>query len=94
MRDNYERKHAEFWVECISPGLLRGAEGELALVYHEDEKSLWFTGVDKVRFPSALKWENKMPGWAKQRRDKIIERIRRKYPQHCMSVDDTTKAFD
>lgn len=78
-----ERKKNGYWVEYISPGVLRADEDEFALVYHDKAGDMCFTGTEKINFPSPKEWERKAPIWAKGQRQLIIDRVCKHYPQNC-----------
>ena len=44
-REKRRREREGFWVEVLFYGQLRGEEDAWAVVYHEENKTLWFTGI-------------------------------------------------
>lgn len=69
-----------YWVEYVSPAMLRAGENDFAVVYHEREAYLFFEGVTepggrRLTLPSASAWSDSVPAWARDRREAIVERV-------------------
>jgi hypothetical protein len=82
-RKRLERDRRGWWVEYVSPGVLRGGEDEFAIAYHEGNKTLYFSGTEGRRgerstlvLPGAAAWPERVEAWARNRRDEIVARIR------------------
>jgi hypothetical protein len=70
-----------FWVEYISPAVLRAAEGKLSIVYHEGMEKLVFYGEERPAPACHLlfvphDWDGTVEPWARGRREVILERLR------------------
>jgi hypothetical protein len=82
VRDRQRRRVQGYWVEYVPPGVVRGAQDEFAIVYHEGGKRLTFEGTERRRpdrdvlcFMSATAWDGQVPAWARGRRDIIKHRV-------------------
>jgi hypothetical protein len=76
------RRLRGYWVEFISPGLLRAGEDEFALVYHEGDHKLWLKGRERRKphrgtlyLPSSASWSKSVEPWARERRGEILRRV-------------------
>jgi hypothetical protein len=76
------RARRGWWVEPLSAAQLRGAQDEIAVVYHEGGRSLWFGGTrggrgarDRLVVPGREAWDAEVEPWARGRRDEILERL-------------------
>jgi hypothetical protein len=74
------RSAREYWVEYLSPAMVRAGENDFAVVYHEREAYLFFEGVTepggrRLTVPSASAWSDRVPAWARDRRETILERV-------------------
>ena len=72
-----------FEVEYLSPGVLRGAEDEFAIAYHEGPNVVYFSGTvgrrghrDQLVLPGTTAWDERVEPFARGRRDEIVGRIR------------------
>lgn len=70
-----------YWVEYVSPNVLRAGEGEFAVVYHEGMEKLVFYGHERpAPEPNLLfvpaDWDGAVEPWAQGRRDLVLERLR------------------
>lgn len=70
-----------YWVEYISPAVLRATEGKLAIVYHEGMEKLVFYGEERPAPARDLlfvprDWDGTVEPWARGRRETILERLR------------------
>lgn len=82
MRERHRRHVQGFWVEYVSPNMLRANEGDFAVAYHEGEESLYFYGSEQPRperdrlvIPSVAAWDTAVPSWARGRRALITQRL-------------------
>jgi len=82
MRERHRRRMQGFWIEYVSPNVLRADEHDFAIVYHEGEESLFFYGKERSRperdrllIPSAAAWDAVVPQWARGRRELITQRL-------------------
>jgi hypothetical protein len=76
------RTRRGWWVEPLSAARLRGADDEVALVYHEGERSLWLGGTwagpgarERIHLPGAKDWDALVEPWARGRRAEILARL-------------------
>lgn len=69
----------DYRIEYISPGILRGEEGEFALDYHTTDGKITFTGIGKIELPNASDWPDKVPPWARAHRAVIVRRLKQHY---------------
>jgi hypothetical protein len=76
------RRLRGYWVEYVSPGVLRSREDEFALVYHEGDHKLLLTGLHRRKpqrgtlyIPSGASWSKGVEPWAEGRRDEIVSRV-------------------
>jgi hypothetical protein len=70
-----------YWVEYVSPNVLRAREGELAVVYHEGTEKLVLYGLERPAPARPLllvprDWDGTVEPWARGRREVILERLR------------------
>lgn len=84
MMKQEERRRAlrGYWVENISPGVLRADDGDFAVVYHEAGRCQFFYGKigdrqnpDRLFVPGETRWQTQMPNWLHGRRETVLERI-------------------
>ena len=95
MRDRHRRRVQGFWIEYVSPNVLRTDERDFAIVYHEGEGSLFFYGKERPRperdrllTPSAAAWDAAAPQWARGRRELIMQRlVADRIVQHCDIIE-------
>jgi hypothetical protein len=85
-RKERELSRQGFHIEWISAGVLRGEPDDTAFVYHEPIGAIWFVGKSVgrdsiVTIPDGHAWEQKVPDWAKGKRQVIVRRIRDAYPR-------------
>ena len=80
--DRRRRRLRGYWVEYVSPGLLRAREDEFAIIYHEGLEKLFFYGVYRPKparnllfIPTGDRWDDTVAAWARGRRDVIVERL-------------------
>jgi hypothetical protein len=79
--NRYRRRLRGYWVEYVSPGLLRAGENEFGIVYHEGSEKLSFYGVERPRparnllFIPGDQWDRTVAAWARGRRELIVERL-------------------
>jgi hypothetical protein len=73
------RLRLEYWVEHVSPGILRGENDDVAFAYHEGTNVVIFLGKfrkhrirDVIFVPNAEQWERTMPEWVIGRRDVVL----------------------
>ena len=72
-----------YWVEYVSPGVLRAGEDDFAVVYHEGDRQHFFDGKlsrnstpDILHVPSQSAWRHRTPEWIREKRPLILERVR------------------
>lgn len=69
-----------------------GAPEALLITYTENDKRIYLDGDPRtytVTVPSPIEWTQKMPPWARERRDEIVGRIREHYRNGpCKLPDD------
>jgi hypothetical protein len=76
-----KRRLRGYWVEYVSPGLLRAGENEFGIVYHEGPERLFFYGIQRPKpdrnllFIPREQWDSTVAAWARGRRDLIVERL-------------------
>jgi hypothetical protein len=76
-----QRRLRGYWVEYVSPGLLRARENEFGIVYHEGSERLSFHGIERPKparnllFIPGEQWDSTVAAWARGRRDLIVERL-------------------
>jgi hypothetical protein len=76
-----QRRLRGYWIEYVSPGLLRAGEDEFGIVYHEGSEKLSFHGVQRPKpdrdllFIPGESWDRTVETWARGRRDLIVERL-------------------
>jgi hypothetical protein len=76
-----KRRLRGYWVEYVSPGLLRAGENEFGIVYHEGPEKLFFYGLERPKpdrnllFIPGEQWDSTVAAWARGRRDLIVERL-------------------
>lgn len=85
IRTLIERRRAQklgYWVEHLSPGQLRGGDNEIAVVYHEGDNEIAFSGIERCRpnrsliyVPGAEVWDTTAASWASGRRSEILGRF-------------------
>lgn len=85
-RKERELSQQGFHVEWVSPGVLRDGLDDMAIVYHDLKGEIWFPGKivrgkSIVTIPDFHAWDNKVPEWAKDQRQTIIERIGKSHPK-------------
>jgi hypothetical protein len=84
-REHRRCKGEGFYVEYLSPGLVRDGPDDWGVVYREGENALRFYGKiiardrDILHVPSLENWLRIVPEWARDRREIILQRI-----LHCM----------
>ncbi len=71
-----------YWVEHLSPGQLRAGEDEIAVIYHEGQNQIVFSGIERrrpdrnlIHVPGAKVWDATVESWARGRRSEIVGRI-------------------
>ena len=81
-RDGRRRALQGYWVEYLSPGVLRAGDDDFAVVYHEADRWQFFYGKvgrpqapDRLFVPDEARWQAQMPGWLRGRRGAVLERI-------------------
>lgn len=80
-RDERRKQAAGFWVEILSPNQLRADTDGWAVVYHEEAQTIFFygklmpQGKNILKVPSALRWEQTAPAWAREKRALILQRV-------------------
>ncbi len=79
-RDHQRRIRRGYWVEYLSPGLIRGGDNQCGIVYHEGKNLVTFYGEARRRdslifVPSSSAWGNEVSEWAKGNREAILARI-------------------
>jgi hypothetical protein len=69
-------------IEHLSPGQLRGGENEIAVVYHEGDNEIVFSGIERSRpnrtliyVPGPKQWDTAVESWARGRRSEIVGRL-------------------
>lgn len=75
-------RRRDWRIEPLGPAQLRGEDDEIAVVYHEGHRSLWFGGTrggrgarDRLIVPSREAWDAAVEPWARGRRAEILERL-------------------
>lgn len=86
-----------YWVEYMSPGLVRAGENEFGIVYHEGSERLSFYGIHRPKparnllFIPGDSWDRTVPPWARGRRDLIVERLQEDpIVKRCEIAEDKT----
>jgi len=81
-RDKRLREARGYWVEYLSPGRLRAGQDDIAVVYHEPDLAVYFSGRQRPRpartlleIPSPSAWSSKVPEGRRERRDVILARV-------------------
>ncbi len=82
IREHRRVKNQGYWVEYLSPGQVRAADDDFAVVYHEGERWHFFDGKEHpapasniLTVPSPAAWPTQVPDWMRDRRDVILERM-------------------
>jgi hypothetical protein len=82
----WRRQKLGYWVEYISPGILRAGDDDFAVVYHEEERQHYFYGKvgqppapDILTVPSEATWQSQVPVWMSGKRATILNRIRQEF---------------
>jgi len=77
-----ERRLRGYWVEYVSPAVVRAGEHEFAIVYHEGSEKLFLYGVERPQPERNLlyipgdDWDGTVEPWARGRRDLIVDRLK------------------
>lgn len=76
------RQQRGWWVEYLSPGLLRAGADDFGLVYHEGDNQHFFYGQERPRpalnvltVPSEVRWDEQVPMWMHGRSREILGRM-------------------
>lgn len=80
-----------YWIEYVSPGLLRNEDGDFAVVYHEGSRQLMLLGVQRPKpeadilfVPPEETWGRRVEPWARSRRAQIVDRLLHdRVASHC-----------
>jgi hypothetical protein len=70
-----------------------GAPEGLLIIYTENGGRIYLDGDPRtytIRVPSHTEWMEKMPPWARERRDEIVRRIREHYRKGPCKLEDDT----
>lgn len=89
-------KKLGYSVHYHSPGLVRGGDKDVEIVYLEGDNKIYFKGVlgdkherDTLFVPDAVVWDAEMESWAKGRRAEIVGRVFKDSVTRNFSIADS-----
>ena len=92
-----QRRLRGYWVEYVSPAVVRAGEHEFAIVYHEGPEKLYFYGLERPQLEQNLlyvpgdEWDEAVEPWARGRRELIVDRLKADpIVKHCALVENKT----
>jgi hypothetical protein len=78
--DRRARSTRGYWIEHLSPAVLRAGANDFAVVYHEGAEQMFFYGHalpdgERLCVPAEEAWTDCAPAFARERRAEIVKRL-------------------